>query len=90
MLEPRRGSHGGRTGQGRASGRIAASAGPAGAAVETAEAIDADLEFHRILARAGGNRILELVLESLGELGRASRQATIATTGIALATSITN
>jgi GntR family transcriptional regulator, transcriptional repressor for pyruvate dehydrogenase complex len=56
-----------------------------GAAVETAEAIDADLEFHRILARAAGNRILELVLESLGELGRASRQATLASTGIARA-----
>ena len=55
------------------------------AAVETAEAIDADLEFHRILARAAGNRILELVLESLGELGRASRQATLASTGIARA-----
>jgi GntR family transcriptional repressor for pyruvate dehydrogenase complex len=54
-------------------------------AVETAEAIDADLEFHRILARAAGNRILELVLESLGELGRASRQATLASTGIARA-----
>jgi GntR family transcriptional regulator, transcriptional repressor for pyruvate dehydrogenase complex len=56
-----------------------------GTAIETAEAIDADLEFHRILARAAGNRILELVLESVGELGRASRQATIATTGIARA-----
>lgn len=56
-----------------------------GAAVETSEAIDADLEFHRILARAAGNRILELVLESLGELGRASRQATLASTGIARA-----
>jgi GntR family transcriptional repressor for pyruvate dehydrogenase complex len=56
-----------------------------GAAVETAEAIAADLEFHRILARAAGNRILELVLESLGELGRASRQATLASTGIARA-----
>jgi GntR family transcriptional regulator, transcriptional repressor for pyruvate dehydrogenase complex len=55
------------------------------AAVETAAAIDADLEFHRVLARAAGNRILELVLESLGELGRTSRQATIAATGIARA-----
>lgn len=54
-------------------------------AVETAAAIDADLEFHRLLARAAGNRILEVVLESVGELGRASRQATIASTGIARA-----
>ncbi len=54
-------------------------------AVETAEAIEADLEFHRQLAKAAGNQILELVLESLGELGRSSRQATIAATGIARA-----
>jgi GntR family transcriptional repressor for pyruvate dehydrogenase complex len=54
-------------------------------AVETADAIEADLEFHRILAQAAGNRILELVLESLGELGRSSRQATLASTGVARA-----
>ncbi len=71
--------------QGRASHGATGDAGATGAAVETAEAIDADLEFHRILARAAGNRILELVLESLGELGRASRQATLASTGIARA-----
>lgn len=55
------------------------------AAVETSQAIEADLEFHRILAQAAGNRILEVVLESLGELGRASRQATLASTGVARA-----
>lgn len=55
------------------------------AAVETSEAIDADLEFHRTLAKAASNRILELVLDSLGELGRSSRQATLASTGIARA-----
>jgi len=55
------------------------------AAVETSPAIEADLEFHRVLAQAAGNRILELVLESLGELGRASRQATLASTGVARA-----
>jgi DNA-binding FadR family transcriptional regulator len=55
------------------------------AAIETADAVAADLEFHRVLARAAGNRILELLLESLGELGRTSRQATLASTGIARA-----
>jgi GntR family transcriptional repressor for pyruvate dehydrogenase complex len=54
-------------------------------AVETSQAIEFDLEFHRILAKAAGNRILELILESLGELGRASRQATLTTTGVARA-----
>lgn len=55
------------------------------AAIDTAEAIDADLEFHRILAKASGNQVLELLLESLGDLGRESRRATLATTGFALA-----
>lgn len=55
------------------------------AAVETGDAIDADLEFHRTIARAAGNQILELLLESLGDLGRESRRATIATTGKNLA-----
>lgn len=55
------------------------------AAVETSDAIDADLEFHRVLARAAGNKVLELLLDSLGELGRTSRQATLASTGIARA-----
>lgn len=50
-------------------------------AVDTAEAIDADVEFHRLIAAAAGNEILELVLKSLGELGRESRRATIAVTG---------
>lgn len=55
------------------------------AAVETADAIEADLDFHRHLAQAAGNRILELILDSLAELGRDSRQATLASTGIARA-----
>jgi GntR family transcriptional repressor for pyruvate dehydrogenase complex len=55
------------------------------AAVETSQAIEADLEFHHLLAQAAGNRVLELVLESFGELGRASRQATLASTGVARA-----
>jgi GntR family transcriptional repressor for pyruvate dehydrogenase complex len=50
-------------------------------AVDTAEAIDADVEFHRLIAAAAGNGILELVLKSLGDLGRESRRATIAVTG---------
>lgn len=55
------------------------------AAVETRAAIEADLDFHRILAQAAGNRVLELVLESMAELGRTSRQATLALTGVARA-----
>jgi GntR family transcriptional repressor for pyruvate dehydrogenase complex len=51
------------------------------AAVETVEAIEADLEFHRGVAQAAGNRILELLLESLADLGRDTRRATLATTG---------
>jgi len=50
-------------------------------AVDTTEVIDADVEFHRLIAVAAGNDILELVLKSLGELGRESRRATIAVTG---------
>lgn len=57
--------------------RLAAAAG-------ASEAIQCDVDFHRALARAAGNRILELLLESLGDLGRESRKATIAQTGQAL------
>ena len=44
-------------------------------------AVLADMEFHRALARAAGNPIAELMLESLAELGKASRAQTIGTVG---------
>lgn len=55
------------------------------AAANMEEAIELDLEFHRQLARASGNEVLVLLLESLGELGRKSRSVTVSTTGIARA-----
>ena len=54
-------------------------------AMETAttqeEAVLADMEFHRALAKAAGNPIADLMLESLAELGKASRLKTIGTVG---------
>lgn len=51
-------------------------------AAETQEAaVLADMEFHRALAKAAGNPIAELMLESLAELGKASRAQTIGTVG---------
>lgn len=55
------------------------------ATTDVNEAVACDLEFHRQLARASGNEVLVLLLESLGELGRASRSVTISTTGAARA-----
>jgi GntR family transcriptional repressor for pyruvate dehydrogenase complex len=52
------------------------------ASVDTALSIQLDLEFHRLLAQAAGNRVLEMLLESMGELGRKSRQATLAFSGV--------
>ncbi len=40
-----------------------------------------DLEFHRELARASGNKVLALFVDSLVELGAESRMRTIARTG---------
>ncbi|MDB6120453.1 MAG: GntR family transcriptional regulator [Verrucomicrobiaceae bacterium] len=49
---------------------------------ETQEAaVLADMEFHRALAKAAGNPIAELMLESLAELGKASRSQTIGMVG---------
>ncbi len=48
-------------------------------------AIEADLEFHRALAELSGNDIFALVLSSMADLGRASRQATISFAGVAVA-----
>lgn len=45
------------------------------------EAVNADMEFHRALAKAAGNPIADLMLESLAELGKDSRSQTIGTVG---------
>lgn len=45
------------------------------------EAIIADLSFHRAVAEASGNLIFRLVLDSLGEIGLASRMRTIGRIG---------
>lgn len=44
-------------------------------------AIACDLDFHRAIAAASGNLIYRLVLDSLGDLGRASRLRTIGRVG---------
>lgn len=46
------------------------------------EAVEADIEFHRALARATGNEIFSLLLETLSDLGRESRMATISHAGV--------
>ena len=45
------------------------------------KAIDVDLVFHRALAEASGNLIYRLILDSLAEIGLASRQLTIGRVG---------
>jgi GntR family transcriptional repressor for pyruvate dehydrogenase complex len=45
------------------------------------EAVEADIDFHRTLARVAGNEILKLMLESLADLGRESRRVTIGNVG---------
>ncbi len=45
------------------------------------EAVEADIDFHRTLARIAGNEILKLMLESLADLGRESRRVTIGKVG---------
>lgn len=54
-------------------------------ATSVQDAVECDLEFHRLLARASGNEVLVLLLESLGDLGRESRSVTISTTSPARA-----
>ncbi len=49
------------------------------------EAIESDLEFHRLIAVAAGNEICTLLLDSLAELGRESRQTTLCAVGNAVA-----
>jgi GntR family transcriptional repressor for pyruvate dehydrogenase complex len=45
------------------------------------EAIESDLEFHRLIAVAAGNEICTLLLDSLAELGRESRKTTLCAVG---------
>lgn len=54
-------------------------------ATELPQAIEADMDFHRALAQISGNEIFGLVLNSMADLGRASRQATISFAGVEVA-----
>lgn len=47
-----------------------------------AKQVDADMQFHRILATASRNPIFEFLLDALGELLRASREKTIGLGGV--------
>jgi len=47
--------------------------------------IEADLEFHRLIAVAAGNEICTLLLDSLADLGRVSRKTTLAAAGNSVA-----
>ena len=44
---------------------------------DLADAVEKDVEFHRVLAKTSGNKIFELILEALVDLGRESRKITI-------------
>jgi GntR family transcriptional repressor for pyruvate dehydrogenase complex len=50
-------------------------------ASDNAAAIEADLAFHRALAEASGNLMFRLILDSLAEIGIASRRRTIGRIG---------
>lgn len=50
-------------------------------APNNAHAIEADMAFHRALAEASGNLMFRLILDSLAEIGLASRQRTIGRVG---------
>ena len=50
-------------------------------ALDTLDAVEADIAFHRALADAAGNEVFKLMLESMAELGRVSRRSTIGTVG---------
>ena len=51
------------------------------AAVDHAAAVEADIAFHRTVAEASGNLIYRVVLDSLAELGHASRLRSIGRVG---------
>jgi GntR family transcriptional repressor for pyruvate dehydrogenase complex len=50
-------------------------------APDNAHAIEADMAFHRALAGASGNQMFRLILDSLAEIGFASRRRTIGRVG---------
>ena len=50
-------------------------------APDNARAIEVDMAFHRALAEASGNQMFRLILDSLAEIGLASRQRTIGRVG---------
>lgn len=49
---------------------------------ELAESAELDMQFHRAIARASGNEVFVLVLDSIADLGRDSRLATISHAGV--------
>jgi len=49
--------------------------------IDVATAAEIDMEFHRALTKAASNEVFELMLESVADLGRESRLATIAEFG---------
>ncbi|MGI9538293.1 MAG: FadR/GntR family transcriptional regulator [Desulfocapsaceae bacterium] len=44
--------------------------------------VDKDIQFHEIMTKATGNRVYEVIYESLGELLRESRQKTFQISGV--------
>jgi GntR family transcriptional repressor for pyruvate dehydrogenase complex len=50
-------------------------------APDNARAIEADMAFHRALAESSGNQIFRLILDSLADVGLASRRRTIGRVG---------
>jgi GntR family transcriptional repressor for pyruvate dehydrogenase complex len=54
-------------------------------ALPIAATIDADLEFHRLIARASGNRVLALMVASMSPLEADSRRTTLTRVGLATA-----
>ena len=51
-------------------------------AADVVAAAEADFEFHRGLAKASGNEMFMLILDSMADLGRESRRATISFAGV--------
>jgi len=51
-------------------------------APDLAAAMECDLAFHRELARLSGNEIFGLMLDSIADLGRESRRATMSEAGV--------
>lgn len=54
-------------------------------AFPVAATLEADLEFHRLIARAAGNRVLALMITSMAPLEADSRRATLTRVGLAAA-----